>query len=42
MKKFIINTTKDLKKIKIAIDYSKKYNESIGILLKRTLWRDKK
>ncbi|MFX1390760.1 MAG: sulfopyruvate decarboxylase subunit alpha [Promethearchaeota archaeon] len=42
MKKFIISKVEDLKKIKIAVDYSKKYNESVGILLKRTLWRENK
>ncbi|MFW9829917.1 MAG: sulfopyruvate decarboxylase subunit alpha [Candidatus Thorarchaeota archaeon] len=39
IKKYIINSVEDIKKIKKAVEYSKKSNQSVGILIKRTLWR---
>ncbi|MFX1451446.1 MAG: sulfopyruvate decarboxylase subunit alpha [Promethearchaeota archaeon] len=39
IKKYIINSIEDIKKIKKAIEYSKRTNKPVGILVKRTLWR---
>ncbi|MFW9901627.1 MAG: sulfopyruvate decarboxylase subunit alpha [Candidatus Thorarchaeota archaeon] len=38
IKTFIIDSLEKLKEIKDAVEFSKKYNQSIGILLKRELW----
>ncbi len=38
IKKFIIDSVEKVKQIKIAIDFSKKSNQSVSILLKRELW----
>ncbi|MFX1417783.1 MAG: sulfopyruvate decarboxylase subunit alpha [Promethearchaeota archaeon] len=40
IKKFEINSLKDLKEIKRGIHFSKKSNKSVGFLLGKTLWRD--
>ena len=39
IKKFIIDSLEKIKKIKTAVEFSKKSNQSVGILLKRQLWR---
>ncbi len=39
IKKFIIDSLDKIKEIKIAVEFSKKSNQSVGILLKRQLWR---
>jgi sulfopyruvate decarboxylase subunit alpha len=39
IKKYIINFVEDTNKIKEAVEYSKRTNESVGILIKRTFWR---
>jgi sulfopyruvate decarboxylase subunit alpha len=38
IKKFIIDSPKTIKEIEFAVDFSKRSVESVGILLKRTLW----
>ena len=40
IKKFIINSLDDIKIIKKAVDLSRKTKNSVGILLKRNLWRE--
>lgn len=40
IKKFIINSIEDIKELNFAVDISKKSNNSVGILLKRNLWRE--
>ncbi|MFX1503534.1 MAG: sulfopyruvate decarboxylase subunit alpha [Promethearchaeota archaeon] len=40
IKKYVIGSIENIKRITEAIDYSKKTNESVAILLKRTLWGD--
>jgi sulfopyruvate decarboxylase subunit alpha len=40
IRKFIINSIDDIHEIKFAVDISKKTKRSVGILLKRNLWRD--
>ncbi len=39
IKKFIIDSVEKIKEIKTAVEFSKKSNQSVGILLKRQLWR---
>jgi len=39
IKKFIIDSLDKIKEIKNAVEFSKKSNQSVGILLKRQLWR---
>ncbi|MFX0035582.1 MAG: sulfopyruvate decarboxylase subunit alpha [Candidatus Hermodarchaeota archaeon] len=39
IKKFIINSNNKLEKIKTAVNHSRKSNKSVGILLKKSLWR---
>jgi sulfopyruvate decarboxylase subunit alpha len=41
IKKYIINSLDNINEISIAVDKSKRTNESVGILLKRNLWRSK-
>jgi sulfopyruvate decarboxylase subunit alpha len=38
IKKFIIDSVDKINEIKIAVDFSKKSSNSVGILLKRNLW----
>ncbi|MFW9876239.1 MAG: hypothetical protein ACFFG0_24315 [Candidatus Thorarchaeota archaeon] len=40
IKKYLINSLDDLEQIKKGVDFSKKSNESVGILLGKALWRD--
>ena len=40
IRKFIVNSVDDIHKIHLAVNVSKKTKESVGILLKRNLWRD--
>ena len=42
MKNYVIFGKSDLAKIKNAIDYAKTEKQSVSILLKRPLWREKK
>ncbi len=39
IRKFIINSMETIKDVEIAVNFSKKSRESVGILLKRDLWR---
>jgi sulfopyruvate decarboxylase subunit alpha len=39
IRKFIIDSYEKIKEIKNAVDFSKNANQSVGILLKRELWR---
>ncbi len=39
IKKFIINSNNKLEEIKTAVNHSRKSNKSVGILLKKSLWR---
>ena len=39
IKKFIIDSLEKIKEIKKAVEFSKSSNQSVGILLKRELWR---
>jgi len=39
IKKFIIGSLENVKEIKTAVEFSKKSKQSVGILLKRQLWR---
>ena len=39
IKKYIIDSVEKIKKIKNAVEFSKNSNQSVGILLKRELWR---
>lgn len=39
IRKFIINSMENIKEVKFAVDVCKKSKESVGILLKRNLWR---
>lgn len=39
IRKFIINSMENIKEVKFAVDVFKKSKESVGILLKRNLWR---
>ncbi|MFX1467599.1 MAG: sulfopyruvate decarboxylase subunit alpha [Promethearchaeota archaeon] len=41
IRKFIIDSNDKIEKIKTAVSHSKKSNESIGILLKKSLWGEK-
>jgi sulfopyruvate decarboxylase subunit alpha len=38
IKKFIIDSTKTIKQVEFAVDFSNRSLESVGILLKRSLW----
>ena len=40
IKKFIINSIEDIKELNFAVDISKESKNSVGILLKRNLWRE--
>ena len=40
IRKFIIYSMEKIKEVKDAVNVSKKSKESVGILLKRSLWRD--
>ena len=42
IQKFIIDSIETINEVKNAIDISKKSKNSVGILLKRSLWNDKK
>ncbi|UCC19276.1 MAG: sulfopyruvate decarboxylase subunit alpha [Promethearchaeota archaeon] len=42
IKKFIINSSENINDINLAVNLSKEYKESVGILLKRSLWRGEK
>jgi len=39
IRKFFIDSLEKIKEIKNAVEFSKKSNQSVGILLKRKLWR---
>lgn len=39
IRKFIINSMENIKEVKFAVDVCKKSKKSVGILLKRNLWR---
>ena len=38
IRKFIIDSMENIKKVKVAVNISKKSKETVGILLKRSLW----
>ncbi len=40
IRKYIIHSMEKIKEVKIAVSISKKSKESVGILLKRSLWSD--
>ena len=40
IRKFIINSVEDIHEINFAVNLSQKTKKSVGILLKRNLWRD--
>ena len=40
IKKFIINSIEDIKEVNFSVDISKESSNSVGILLKRNLWRE--
>jgi sulfopyruvate decarboxylase subunit alpha len=40
IKKFIISSIGDIKKIESALDFSKNSNQSVAILLKKSIWSD--
>ena len=41
IRKFIIDSVEKINEIKIAVNFSKNSKNSVGILLKRNLWRTK-